>query len=476
MNPSPRHEKEDILINFRDLLVHVLLRWRSILAVAVLLTFVAGGGKFWLDYREYQNALNAPTATAPTLSAIEQANVDNAFGYHKAYEAVVAYNKASPLMHIDYTAAPTTILNFAVQDDNSYNYAQAVQTVVREESATILEAEGILADTNSSIIRDSYELMGSDAAPVADTAYTAPYLTELVTTTVLYQTDAATAPREPVVLQVKVLGINEEFCREIADKLAASIRALPGCTLLDSRYYVAVDTGIKTTQINNLNVANNLRTAYKGAREALSSQESAALEKRIQGETSEGGAAQPAKPSVSKKILLLGFVAGGALMVVLYILGYLTDRRVKSPEDLQERFGLYHMGALPESGKSRFLDRFITGLFRKKSTLTAEEAHALTVEQLRLAAKNGSVLITGSALTRQDAVRLQPLVAALKEVGVALSIVPCPLQDAAAMEALSKTGAVVLAEKERLSSYNNIYAVLELCQRLEIPVRGTLLV
>lgn len=453
MNTSPRHEKEDILINFRDLLVHILLRWRSILAVVILMTLLAGGAKLLLDYRDYKNALNAAPSTAPTLSATEQANVDNALGYHKAYEAAVAYNSTAPMMRIDPQAVHIVTLTFTVKSANSFNTAAQYQPLLKDASlyAALVEEEGI--------------------------AYNHNLLPDLVSSSVLHRAETGTAaPAEPVLLRVLVLADSETLCRNIAERLIAKLNAQKGCTLVGQVYSLAADASVKNTQISNLNTANALRSNLEKATDALTDREAAALEQLIAGEaTDDGTVAQPVKPSVSKKFLVLGFIAGGALMVVVYALGYLVDRRVKSPEDLQERYGLYHMGTLPATGKARFLDRWITGLFRKKSPLTPEESRAVTAEQLRLAAADGALLITGSALTDEDVAHLQTLAETLQKAGVALTVAPCPLRDAAAMEALSKAGAVVLAEKQRVSAYGDIYAMLELCERLDTPVRGALL-
>lgn len=447
---TPKHEKEDILINFRDLFTHILLRWRSILAVAAVMTLLAGGAKLMMDYKDYKAALQNPGTPTVTLTQVEQANVDHALAYQQAYEDIVRYNNFAPLMQIDYTATPTMLLTYTVKSANSYNTAVNCQAVLRESA--IYE-----------------ELAAADDLP-----YGASYLPELVTVEILQQATVA-APADPVLLQVTVIADSEALCKSLTATLEQKLDSLPGCTRSGKQYYVAMHSGVRGAQIGNLNSANSLRTASKGAKDALTDRELAAFEKRLSGEVTDDGITVPAKPTVSKKFLVLGFVAGGALMVIVYALGYLTGRRVKSAEDLQERFGLYHMGTLPATGKARFLDPTIKSLLGKKPVLSAQEATALALQQLRLTAKDGALLLTGSALTDADADALQPLAEALQKEGIALTVVPCPLRDAAAMQTLAEAKAVVLAEKAYVSSYNDIYGVLQLCDRLEVPVHGTLL-
>ncbi|MBF8969587.1 Wzz/FepE/Etk N-terminal domain-containing protein [Streptococcus sp. NLN76] len=59
---------------------------------------------------------------------------------------------------------------------------------------------------------------------------------------------------------------------------------------------------------------------------------------------------QPVSPNIRRNVLL-GFVAGGALMVVIILVAEIVDDRVKKPEDVEEMMGLTLLGVVPDFAK-----------------------------------------------------------------------------------------------------------------------------
>lgn len=59
---------------------------------------------------------------------------------------------------------------------------------------------------------------------------------------------------------------------------------------------------------------------------------------------------QPVSPNIRRNVLL-GFVAGGALMVVIVLVAEIVDDRVKKPEDVEEMMGLTLLGVVPDFEK-----------------------------------------------------------------------------------------------------------------------------
>lgn len=59
---------------------------------------------------------------------------------------------------------------------------------------------------------------------------------------------------------------------------------------------------------------------------------------------------QPVSPNIRRNVLL-GFVAGGALMVMIVLVAEIMDDRVKRPEDVEEMMGLPLLGVVPEFSK-----------------------------------------------------------------------------------------------------------------------------
>ncbi|MBG9366952.1 Wzz/FepE/Etk N-terminal domain-containing protein [Streptococcus sp. NLN64] len=59
---------------------------------------------------------------------------------------------------------------------------------------------------------------------------------------------------------------------------------------------------------------------------------------------------QPVSPNIRRNVLL-GFVAGGSLMVVIILVAEIVDDRVKKPEDVEEMMGLTLLGVVPDFAK-----------------------------------------------------------------------------------------------------------------------------
>lgn len=59
---------------------------------------------------------------------------------------------------------------------------------------------------------------------------------------------------------------------------------------------------------------------------------------------------QPVSPNIRRNVLL-GFIAGGALMVMIILVAEIMDDRVKRPEDVEEMMDLPLLGVVPEFSK-----------------------------------------------------------------------------------------------------------------------------
>ncbi len=459
MNTAPRYQKEDILINFRDLLVHILRHWRSVLIGVLAVTLLAGGYRYLKDYQGYQHALAADkqASSTVTLEGESLANANQVLQYQKLYQAQADYNRTAPLMQLDPAAVPTRTLSYLITGARSYVTATLYQTH--------------LGDLNP------YAAIADDAAPTA----TAAQIRELVDIKVTYDEHNAT-PADHAMLTVDIVAPTDTLQAAITDAVKARLTALKATvstslgahtlTAVADTSYIAADPALKTAQQNSLNTCNTLRTNLKNAKDALTGTEKAYVE-QMTALDKEDDAAAPTPPSVSKKWLVLGFAAGLILMLGIHGLGYVFSQTVKSREDFAERYGLYIFGCLgSEGGKTRPTERLIRRLFFKKATATAP----LIARQLALAARataeHPTLALTGSAL---DAARVTSLAEALEQQGVTLRILPHPADNIDALNALPAVDAVVLAETVGASTYGDIYQALDICERLDRPVLGAII-
>ena len=454
MNTAPHYNKEDLIVNFRDMFLHVLLRWRTILVGVLIVTLLAGGGKYLADRQAWKSAAAKQTVT---LDAVSLANAQMVISYQRAYYSLAEYNERALLMQIDAGKVPTQMLSYLVSGPHSYTTATLYRNAISDAAVyQALTAAGVAVDP--------------------------AYLQELVTAVV--ETGSAGTvdiPDEPVVLTVKVIAPDEALCRQMADSLVSYMKTIvPQITaaagdhtivLAGNTFSFTGDALLKTNQQTNISNANTMRTNLRVALDGLTDDE--ALYVRQHNSLSGEDAAVSA-PAVSKKFLALGLAGGLVLFVGLAILGYLLDKRVKSGEDLQQRYGLYLLGALErQDGARKGSTRRILRRFRPASD------SALLAQQAVLAAQSlggdKPVFITGCSVTDEDKQQLQGLVDALTKADIPAVLGNCPLHDAQAMRQLAAAGGVILAEKAGVSSYDDIGRELELCRRADCPLLGAIL-
>lgn len=454
MNTAPRYNKEDLIVNFRDMFLHVLLRWRTILVGVLIVTLLAGGGKYLAD-RQAQKSAAAEQEV--TLDAASLANAQMVISYQRAYYSLAEYNERALLMQIDAGKVPTQVLSYLVSGPHSYTTATLYRNAISDASVyQVLTAAGETVDP--------------------------AYLQELVTAVVeTGSTGTVDIPDEPVVLTVKIIAPDEALCRQLADGLTAHLAAVVPqvtaaagnhtITLVGNTFSFAGDTLLKTNQQTNINNANALRTNLRVALDGLTDDE--ALYVRQHDPLSDEETAVSA-PAVSKKFLALGFAGGLVLFVGLAILGYLLDKHVKSGEDLQQRYGLYLLGALErQDGSRKGSTRRILRRFRPATDSAMLEQQAVLAAQSL--DDNKPVFITGCALTDKDKHQLQSLSDALTNAGIPAVLGNCPLHDAQAVRQLAAAGGVILAEKAGVSAYDDIGRELELCRRHDRPLLGAIL-
>lgn len=468
MEPK-KYPKEDIVINMQELLLHIALRWRSIVAGVLAIALLAVGFKYYKDYTYYQSRLQDAeqgSIAAEQLSKEELANVHVALGYSRAYQTQADYVANSPLMQID----PNRTL--------SANFS------------------GVVIGKNAVAAANLYgQMLANDAlcAKVADTLKWKQdsYVWEMINIAV--QTDENANTDEGVLVKVQVFGPTMDSCRIIAEALtarwptlqAAATQAAGTHTLEVSSisYETAVSIYFRDTQQMHVNTLNNLRGSYNTEIGKLTTAEKARLDELSADEndpTDDEAAVTP--PSVSKKFLVLGFGGGLVLFVGLYALTYIFGSRVKTAEDLFQRFELPVLGSLPACGckKGRCaIDRWLINLFRKEERgLTAEAKKDLFLRQTVLTAqKSGvkTVYVTGSALS---AGALECLAARAEDFaakGIALKVGPCPLQDAASMEAMADADALLLAETAGRSAYTAVARELAMAEQLNVPLLGAVI-
>ena len=466
MEASSRYDKGDIIINFRDLTVHILRRWRSIVVGVLVVTLLAGALQYLRDARTYKATLAAEQDKMSTvqLEGLSLANANQVLQYQKLYQLQADYNREALLMQINPAAVPTRTLSYVVSGEMGFVTASLYQTHLGDLAV--------------------YRNIATQLAMTNDPSH----IMELVSVTVQHDSSTEILADHALVV-VKIVAPTEDVAGAITEQLKKQMQALKATvtsalgthtlTLAADSARLAADSELKTVQQNNLNNGNTLRNNLKSAKDALTAQEKAYVEQMAAIDKVETDTApKPTPPSVSVKMLIVGFAAGLVLMLGVHALGYVFGRKLKSREDFAERYGLFVFDCIADGQKKLSgTERLIRRLFFKKEQLTSAESRlALAQQQLTLTLRgeladkqSARVCVIGDTDT---SAALAPFKDAAAKSGVALEFLPSPLSDAAALERLSAADAVILAKAVGASAYNDIYRELELCERLDRPVLG----
>lgn len=453
MNPHTDCESRDLFIRFKDVILYVLLRWRSLLLVALAVAVAATGVKFWMDTNRY-NAIEA----APEESAV--ANLDEAGEAHvnqvklleRNYQYLSHYTAVAPMMQIDFQKTHTQKMEYLISGSKSYEEA----TMCREYLSSPLSYKDLAKELSTK-----------------ETTITSDYLVELVTVKVERDT---TEKGNSVFLHVTVIAPNKKLCASLAEQVRAISADVEGrvneeigyyntCRWLSDQYGTAYNKAVQDWQNDRRADEELARLDLQKAKDALTQEEEDYL--FVSGRKEEPTKTYPA-PRISKIAFVLGFFGGALLLALWYVIGYLFCDRVLSAAEMTARHGVPVYGVLPGEKKQGIVARTLRGWLQDEDT-----EPCLLWSRLALAAqKEGvqSVYVVG------DAARMEDLPRMMERQGIALQIGSSPLANVEAMEAVAQSDAMILTADLEVTGHKTVAAEMELAEQVGCKTLGAVLV
>ena len=170
---------------------------------------------------------------------------------------------------------------------------------------------------------------------------------------------------------------------------------------------------------------------------------------------------------------IVGCVLGAALLVIIYIVGYLIRNRLRGADDMRDRCGAPVYGEFPSyrGRTARGIDKWL-GKWEHKGRLTDESAICDSVcALLREKFDGGRVALVGTI--PED--KLKPLARRLGErLGktVALDVQPSLLSRGQAIEAACAADGVILVEEKHVSAMRDIEREMEMLSISGAKVAG----
>lgn len=439
-------------ISLRDLFFHVLYRWRSIIAAA-LIGAVLLGGYAWLRNRGAENASTEAIPDETELAASLQYNFQTSNElYQKMLDENIEYREKSILMKVN----PYQVWS-----------ATAVYTVIMTDpqsipAGTMLDPAVPIAATYPSLI---YHDMDEGRLKSIYGETNLHYINEIVSIRAVSETGT---------FRINTIGTTKEMAEAglaffeeiILNASNGEIQKMGGHKLVRLSGYTrqVFNADIESNQIA---VAKNIATYQT----AITNNNNAINKGPVITEKKSGGFGRSIK-----LMTIIGFILGAMLLTGLYIVLYLLSGKLRESEELKDRFGVPVYGEFrhsrarrPGKGLDRIIEKWEFHRTGTEDTIVVNNLCAL----LRERSSEGTILLTGTIADK----RVRELRNLLEETlgdSVQLQTAGNFLRNSVAIAEAGKAAAVILAEEKHVSETNDISRMLEVLAINQTPVIGAI--
>lgn len=397
MNENYNYSHEDeVEINLTDLMFYLLKQWKALIA-AVLIGVVIGGGIYVVKKSSADRAAEELAAQMEEtkitmdneqtvaelrenyqISEDVETNMELAYQYRQLYRKQLEYNQNSPIMQMNPSAVYSGELEYYI----SAGYDTGVVALLYQN---ILNNNGILEELKEA----------------ADLSYQEQYIRELIGCSVNRENDSTINVNSGESLVYKnatvtftINAASEEDCEQMLKLIRDKVAELDQECLENYEDYemIPVNDSINlvassdylnrqksnTDQLNTYrNTMTNLESAFTEEelvyynRVYLSrdyEQEEESEETEIVGETT-----VEVEPVSLVKWLVISIILMCVVWVVFYLVKYLLDKKIKTPDEVRSRYRLPLIGFVRTEEKTpKGLDGWLDRM-RSKSWGTGDE-------------------------------------------------------------------------------------------------------
>lgn len=388
MNENYDYSYEEAEINLIDLIFYLLKQWKMLI-VAVVIGAVIGGGIYMVKRVSADRAaaeLSAQMEEAKITAEDEQTvaelketyqisedvetNMELAYQYRQLYRKQLEYNQNSPIMQMNPSAVYSGELEYYI----SAGYDTGVAALLYQN---ILNDSGILEE-----LKDA-----------ADLDYQAQYIRELIGCTVSRENDSTINVNNGESLVYKnatvtfaVNAASEEDCEQMLQLLRDKVEELNQECLENYEDYemTPVNDSINlvassdylnrqksnTDQLNTYrNTMTNLESAFTEDELIYYNRVYLSRDYELEEDPEEAAAAAETTVEAEPVSLVRWLVIGIFLMCVVwggfYLVKYLLDKKIKTPDEMRDRYYLPLVGYVKtesntKKGLEGWLDRMRT--------------------------------------------------------------------------------------------------------------------
>lgn len=455
-----KYNAQDRKLNILDMIFEVVLKWRSIILTAVILAILAAGFSYYSSVKQGE-ILNSATTETVDLSESNELMILRYADLYELYLNEKDYSEKAPFMNLD--------------PNNHYEGRIQYYIQVGEEVPEVTQ-NAIVAAYEQALCSETFYKKIDD---VIEGEKSKGYYGEIID----YRKNLEKAvcgehSYEQIefvdgMLVVAVRDNDEELCKAIYDVVLTEInnakkvidQKVQSHTLIDlsSGVMVKANELLLMWQKSQRDKVINYNAALVALENQLTEAEVAyakTLVPSVESEEEEQAEATQTvvtdyTPCVSKKLTVLGFLAGGFLGVLFYAFLYLINGCLRMNDDFFESQEIRVLGYLSEEKKSKkklfgFVDKLILRMrYRMVPAEKYEETIALVVANIAIMCgkeQKQEITITRSGYCENEKKVLDKLAEGLEKRGIHATQGKSISCDQQALENASESEMLVLVE------------------------------
>lgn len=465
--------EEEREIDLRDLIMYILLRWRSILIVALLGALLGGA----YSYARSNTAVAAKTSVAEAeaeemqsteiLSGTEAAVA----GMEQLIDRTSKYILTAPLMQIDsyHTAVCTGTLRVQfpadsdakVLPDTAERYAKDLVREMWDSPEISKLADGLQTDTSYIGELITLKILENSALDNGNMALLETMLDELSHT---------------AYIEITAIGTDAKMAGDIYDTVAKALMSVdtiraeeqPELEISKATTSFGVRTDIQQKQNSTFYLLKDYNDRLANLNTTLT---------KVQND-SEETVTQSGGGHVSKKYVLLGFVGAGFLICCFYLVRYILQDLLRTESHLKDVMDIKVLGHFvpkPARKPLDFIDQLIRKIGGAPKPVPEEETFRMVETNIRNYASTGKkLLITGSGA----AGKYESVAEKIKEMlgeDFSCTISSDILHSVEARQALANCDGVVLIEELNKSKYLAVGEEAKLIRSMNKEIVGGVL-
>lgn len=485
MEESVKEKRREIDIEFRDVCLEFLRRWRIIVISAVVFAIVFGAVQYRKDYIK----ANTPTPVQeevkePTLEEVysdlnkdEMERVIVAVQLAASIDARSLYMNESVLMSINPYSEDTVILQYFIEGDSSENIAESYKNFINSGSVLTM-------------VRENFESDLSDE-----------YLAELITVNedTTNKTDN---------FSVKIVYDNADTVQSLADAVQASLEKYRdklnqngqahSLVLVNEAKAVVVDTDLAEKQDRYANDTldeqknlasiksdmntNQLRALIDLEKDIF--QWNSATDNQENEQSGESNTVEKLTVHINVTQVLIGVVIGLIFAMSYIFFSYLATGKIRNKEEINNFYNTRVLGEVTlQTEEKRKAFSVIDNVVKKleyvgQKKLTVEEQIEMIVSNIYLSNQqddNKKICVTGSVIENISEKLLDMLEEELTAKNIEVVRAETIAYHSEALITAAEIGKVVLIEEKRTSYYREIVKEMQLCKENNIGLLGIIL-